>query len=207
MVEDTKDPALNLAVQAIPPNYIHSIDAAHLMKTVNAMAEQGVPSFSMIHDSYGCHCSFVPTMRKALTETFYEIHKQPLLQKFKEDIEDVVGPIGRRLPEKETSLLNESEKQNISSDKIANFPIVVVDWLDAVTSGGSEWQTFEDIQEAVDNGPAMVRTVGMLLKQTADYVAICDTLQSDEQGDSGGAVHVIPMGMVKSVKVMQWPTT
>lgn len=100
MVEDTKDPALNLAIQAIPPNYIHSIDAAHLMKTINSMSHKGVPSFSMIHDSSGCHCSFVPVMRKALTETFYEIHKQPLLEKFKEDIEDVVGPIGRNLPKK-----------------------------------------------------------------------------------------------------------
>lgn len=97
-VEDTKDPALNLAVQAVPPNYIHSIDAAHMMKTINRMAEDGVPSFSMIHDSFGCHCSFVPVMRQALTETFYEIHKEPLLEKFKADIEDVVGPIGRTVP-------------------------------------------------------------------------------------------------------------
>jgi hypothetical protein len=103
--------------------------------------------------------------------------------------------------------LNELEKPNISSDKIANLPVVVVDWIDAVTSGGSEWQTFEDIQEAVDNGPAKVRTVGMLLKRSSDYIAVCDTLQSDEQGDSGGSVHVIPIGMVESVKVMVWPTT
>ena len=99
IVEDTKNPAPNLAVQAVPPNYIHSIDAAHMMKTINRMAEEGIPSYSMIHDSFGCHCSFIPIMRDALVETFYEIHKEPLLEKFKQDIEDVVGPIGRKLPE------------------------------------------------------------------------------------------------------------
>ena len=112
VAEDTKDPAINLAVQAVPPNYIHSIDAAHMMKTINAMEEQGVPSYSMIHDSFGCHCSFVPTMRKALTETFYEIHKEPLLAKFKEDIEDVIGEVGRRLPDQGTfniELVRDSE--------------------------------------------------------------------------------------------------
>ena len=70
-----------------------------MMKTINRMAEEGIPSYSMIHDSFGCHCSFIPIMRDALVETFYEIHKEPLLEKFKQDIEDVVGPIGRKLPE------------------------------------------------------------------------------------------------------------
>lgn len=98
-VEDTKNPALKSAVQAIPPNYIHSLDAAHMVKTILEMKLKDVPCFSMIHDSYGCHCSFVPTMRKALIDTFYDIHKEPLLQQFKENIEDVVGPIGRLCPE------------------------------------------------------------------------------------------------------------
>tara|TARA_R100000664_G_C2758374_1_gene147177 strand:- start:251 stop:2686 length:2436 start_codon:yes stop_codon:yes gene_type:complete len=99
IVEDTKNPSVALAIQAIPPNYIHSIDAAHMMLTILRMYKQGICSYSMIHDSFGCHCSYVPLMREALTETFYEIHKEPLLRKFKEDIENVVGPIGRLVPE------------------------------------------------------------------------------------------------------------
>ena len=98
MVEDTKNPAVSLAIQAVSPNYIHSIDAAHLILTVLCMVDEGVKSFSTIHDSYGCHCSYVPLMRKALTETFYEIHKEPLLFKFKQDIEDVIGDTGRSVP-------------------------------------------------------------------------------------------------------------
>jgi len=99
IVEDTKNPSMTLAVQAISPNYIHSIDAAHMVFVVLRLFRENVPSCSIIHDSYGCHCSYVPVMRKALTETFYEIHKEQLLSKFKQDIEDVVGPFYRPLPE------------------------------------------------------------------------------------------------------------
>ena len=112
VVEDTKNPALNLAVQAVPPNYIHSIDAAHMMKTINQMKEHGVTHYSMIHDSFGCPCSSVPIMRDALVNTFYEIHKEPLLERFKSDIEDVIGPIGLKVPTQGTfdiSLVRHSE--------------------------------------------------------------------------------------------------
>lgn len=102
VIEDTKNPATNLAVQAVSPNYIHSIDAAHMAFTILKMAEDGVKNLSMIHDSYGCHCSFVPLMRKALTDTFYEIHKEPLLPSFKKDIENVIGPVGRDVPKQGT---------------------------------------------------------------------------------------------------------
>ena len=98
IIEDTKNPSSVLAIQAISPNYIHSIDAAHMVFVVLRLLGYNVPSFSIIHDSYGCHCSYVPIMRKALTETFYEIHKEPLLIRFKEDIEDVIGPFHRPLP-------------------------------------------------------------------------------------------------------------
>jgi DNA-directed RNA polymerase len=99
VVEDTKEPSVNLAVQAVSPNYIHSIDAAHATLAVLDMTDQGVDNFSIIHDSFGCPCSEVPIMRAALTKTFYEIHKTPLLQRFKENIEDVIGSAVKPPPE------------------------------------------------------------------------------------------------------------
>lgn len=89
-------------------------------------------------------------------------------------------------------------------DDIEAIPIVCVDWWDAVCSGGSNWQSFDEIHEAVENGPTKIRTVGMLLRKTAGYIAVCDTLMLD--GDSGGYVHVIPTGMVESIRIMQWPS-
>jgi hypothetical protein len=75
--------------------------------------------------------------------------------------------------------------------------VVVVDWLDAVCTGGSEWQTSEDIDDAVESGPSMVRSVGILLKQCPEYVALIDTMIMN--GDAGGCVHVIPTGMILKV--------
>lgn len=99
--------------------------------------------------------------------------------------------------------MNSSEIPNISLDDVANLPIVVIDWWDAVCSGSTSWQSYEDIEEAASGGPSKVRTVGMLLVRAPNYVAVCDTLMLD--GDSGGYVHVIPSGMIEAIRVMPWP--
>lgn len=99
-VKDTKAINVAFAVQAIPPNFIHSIDAAHMMMTIAGMWQNGVTHFSMIHDSFGCPCNDVPVMRKVINEKFYEIHKDNQLERFKQDVEDAVGPIARALPER-----------------------------------------------------------------------------------------------------------
>jgi hypothetical protein len=86
-------------------------------------------------------------------------------------------------------------------DNPKSLSIVCVDWYDAVCSGGANWQTAEDIEEAITNGPSKVRTVGMLLKQTALFVAVCDTIILD--GSAGGYVHVIPTGMIDKMRFLQ----
>lgn len=85
-------------------------------------------------------------------------------------------------------------------DDVERLPIVIIDWWDAVCSGGTGWQTFEDIEEAASTGPAKVRTVGILLTKAPHYVAVCDTLML--HGDSGGYVHVIPTGMIETMRVI-----
>ena len=75
----------------IPPNYIHSIDAAHLSMVVERMMEAGCHDFSMIHDSFGCPAPFAAMMRKIIKETFYEIHAEPLLDGLKRQVEEQLG--------------------------------------------------------------------------------------------------------------------
>src|SRR5262249_4243323 len=36
-----------------PPNLTHSMDAAHLCRTANALVRRGITEFCMIHDCYG----------------------------------------------------------------------------------------------------------------------------------------------------------
>lgn len=47
----------NKQKSAISPNYVHSLDAAALMKTVNGCLAQNIGNFAMIHDSYGTHAA------------------------------------------------------------------------------------------------------------------------------------------------------
>src|SRR5690606_11039190 len=46
------------------PNYIHSLDASHLVKTVLEAA--GIDSFQMIHDDFGTHACDIPELHRAI---------------------------------------------------------------------------------------------------------------------------------------------
>ena len=69
---------------AIAPNFVHSMDAAHLMKTVNASLEAGIDSFSMIHDSFGTHAGDVETMGYLLRREFVIMYGEDILGRFRE---------------------------------------------------------------------------------------------------------------------------
>lgn len=68
--------------QGISPNFIHSLDAAHLMLTVNAMQEQGCTSFAVIHDDFGTHCTKVGDLFRTLREQFVKMYteNEPLFE-------------------------------------------------------------------------------------------------------------------------------
>lgn len=62
--------------QGIAPNFVHSMDASHLMLTVCACVDKGVNAFAMIHDSYGVpagHGSIMfTTVREVFVSTYTE---------------------------------------------------------------------------------------------------------------------------------------
>nr|DAQ15527.1 MAG TPA: DNA directed RNA polymerase [Caudoviricetes sp.] len=61
--------------QGIAPNFVHSMDASHLMLTVNACVEKGIHSFAMIHDSYGTHAGNAGVLFKTVREVFVDTYK------------------------------------------------------------------------------------------------------------------------------------
>ncbi len=75
----------------IAPNYIHSLDAAHMFLTLIRLMHKGIDSFSMIHDSYGVHAPDIDTMNECLRLAFIEIHKENVLETFKKDVEEYLG--------------------------------------------------------------------------------------------------------------------
>jgi DNA-directed RNA polymerase len=76
---------------AISPNYIHSLDASHMWCTIRRMILSGIDSYSMVHDSYGCHAPYVSMMRDFTKEEFCNMHKEPLLLNLKNQIEKILN--------------------------------------------------------------------------------------------------------------------
>lgn len=76
----------------ISPNWVHSLDASHLMKTISACRREGIKSFSMIHDSYGTHAGNAWLMARILREQFVQMYAHvDILQQFKEELEFQTG--------------------------------------------------------------------------------------------------------------------
>jgi len=87
-------------MQAISPNWIHSLDASHLFCTVYRAIMNGMYQFSMVHDSYGCPAPDMDLLVPFIREEFYEMHKEDQLQRLKEDVEEQLGLSLPELPER-----------------------------------------------------------------------------------------------------------
>lgn len=70
----------------ISPNYVHSMDASHLMMTVNAMKINGITDVAVIHDSYGCHAAHVDVMSYLIRQQFTNMYSTDVLNRFRDEI-------------------------------------------------------------------------------------------------------------------------
>jgi DNA-directed RNA polymerase len=82
---------------AFPPNFIHSVDSAHMMKTAVACHEAGL-TFAGVHDSFWTHAGDVPEMSKHIREKFVELHSEPLLERLFEELKNKYPEIATELP-------------------------------------------------------------------------------------------------------------
>jgi DNA-directed RNA polymerase len=70
----------------IAPNFVHSMDAAHLQRTVLIAKEYGLDSFRFIHDSYGTHPSDCGLLAAVLRQAFVEQYTTDVLEVFRNEI-------------------------------------------------------------------------------------------------------------------------
>lgn len=79
---ETEDPDNNRHANGMAPNFVHSLDAAHLHLTTVAMAEAGVTNLAMIHDDFGTHAANAETLFRVIREQFVEMYEtnDPLAQ-------------------------------------------------------------------------------------------------------------------------------
>jgi DNA-directed RNA polymerase len=68
------------AANGISPNFVHSLDSAHLCMTINHFAGQIVP----IHDSFGTHMCDVDSLHISLRSTFANMYQEDVTQRLLE---------------------------------------------------------------------------------------------------------------------------
>lgn len=74
------------ARSGIALNFIHSLDAAHLMKVANACADRGIDSLAVIHDSFGTHAAKTDELAEILRQTFIDLYEGNPLVAFRESV-------------------------------------------------------------------------------------------------------------------------
>lgn len=86
---------------AISPNYIHSLDAAHMFMSISEMLDEGMTAYSFVHDSYGTYAPDISKMHRILREQFIKIHQENQLEKLKKEIEERYGIYLPEVPQRE----------------------------------------------------------------------------------------------------------
>ena len=75
----------------VAPNFVHSIDSACMMRTVNLCHKEGITNFCNVHDSFGTTAANVETLNKCLREAFIQVFTETdVLEDFKKDVEKLI---------------------------------------------------------------------------------------------------------------------
>jgi DNA-directed RNA polymerase, mitochondrial len=72
---------------AFPPNFIHSLDATHMMLSAIACHRAGL-EFASVHDSYWTHACDVDSMSMILRDAFIKLHKMDVMTKLRDELMD-----------------------------------------------------------------------------------------------------------------------
>ncbi|TFK47151.1 DNA/RNA polymerase [Heliocybe sulcata] len=86
-ISDPNSPAeVNSMKQAsaFPPNFIHSLDASHMMKTALRCRDEDI-TFASVHDSYWTHACDIDRMSAIIRDTFVELHNGEILQRLHDE--------------------------------------------------------------------------------------------------------------------------
>ncbi|KIY01803.1 uncharacterized protein Z520_01941 [Fonsecaea multimorphosa CBS 102226] len=65
-------------LQAFPPNFIHSLDATHMILSALKASELGL-SFSAVHDSFWTHAADINSLSELLRDAFIRMHSDDII--------------------------------------------------------------------------------------------------------------------------------
>ncbi|TPX74859.1 DNA-directed RNA polymerase [Chytriomyces confervae] len=72
---------------AFPPNFIHSLDATHMMLSAIACNQAGI-DFASVHDSYWTHACDIDTMSSTLRDTFVTLHSKDIMNNLQKELQE-----------------------------------------------------------------------------------------------------------------------
>ena len=73
-------------LQAFPPNFIHSLDASHMILSALQCDELGL-TFAAVHDSFWTHAADVDTMNAVIRDSFIRIHSEDVIGRLAAEFE------------------------------------------------------------------------------------------------------------------------
>lgn len=87
LIDSSRATPVNPSKQAsaFPPNFVHSLDASHMMLTSLACNQSNI-TFAAVHDSYWTHACDVDSMSTLLRETFVRLHSKNIMERLREEL-------------------------------------------------------------------------------------------------------------------------
>lgn len=79
-------------VNGVAPNFVHSLDAAHLQAVALRARQEGMGHLAFIHDSFGTHAADTGRLSRILRETFVEQYSGDVLGDFYKQLKEQLGP-------------------------------------------------------------------------------------------------------------------
>ncbi|KAI3316606.1 DNA-dependent RNA polymerase [Xylariaceae sp. AK1471] len=73
-------------LQAFPPNFIHSLDASHMLLSALECDEMGL-TFAAVHDSFWTHAADIDVMNRVLRDAFVRIHSEDVIRRLASEFE------------------------------------------------------------------------------------------------------------------------
>lgn len=90
--EFTDKPDIHGMASAIAPNFVHSMDACHMLRLVKRAADCNITSLHLVHDDYGCHANHGGMLADIAKEEFSDMYSEndPLMD-FYESYKDIIS--------------------------------------------------------------------------------------------------------------------
>lgn len=71
-------------ISGFAPNFIHSLDATHMMLSANKCSEAGI-TFASVHDSFWTHPCDIENMSRILRDAFVDMHSEDIVDRLRHE--------------------------------------------------------------------------------------------------------------------------